>query len=144
MKNGPIKLLYHSMHKRPMRGCLPLFFFPALLVVGMLVWVVDVKTTEPRKSRGTGRVLYRDDSVTRFYIAQHSALPLRMPMQVDPAVQPPVTVPELPLQREVELEMAPPVFPFASDLNSTVFDSEILLELPPTNAPTEDGRGAQP
>ena len=131
MKNGSIKLQYHSMHKRPMQGCLPFFLFMSGLAVWGMFRLVEVDLPEPLKPKGAGRVLYRDDSVTRFYVAQHSALPLRLPEQTDPAVQSPLPEQALSEDRVVELEMAPAVFPFANDLNSMVFDSETLLALPP-------------
>lgn len=129
MKNAPAKLIYHSLHKRPMPGCLPLFFMLAALVSGLVMWLVEVKLPEPFRPRGTGVVHYRNDELTRFQVRQRSALPLRLPG--DPATQLPGPLHTLPLTRAVELQPAPPLPITTEPPDSAVLDAASLLRLPP-------------
>lgn len=132
MKHDPIKLIYHTMHKRPMPGCLPLFFVLAALVVVGIISLVRVVTPEPLRPRGVGNVYYRNDELTRFQVRQRSAMPLRLPVYADPAARPPI--PEHPLDpvRQVELQATPAVtsLPGAAP-DSAVLNAESLLALPP-------------
>lgn len=129
MKTTPTKLIYHSLHKRPMPGCLPLFFLLAALATGAVMWLVQVKLPEPFRSRGTGAVHYRNDELTRFQVRQHSALPLRLP--TDPAARLPEPDHALPLQRPIELQSAPPLPITTEPPDSAVLDAATLLKLPP-------------
>ena len=130
MKNAPTKLIYHSLHKRPMPGCLPLFFLLAGLATAAVIWLVEVQLPAPFRPRGTGTVSYRNDELTRFQVRQRSALPLRLPGD-DPAARLPEPAHALPLQRAVELQAAPPLPITREPRDSAVLDAETLLRLPP-------------
>lgn len=138
MKHDPAKLIYHSMHKRPMPGCLPLFFAMSALAVAGVMLLVEVKLPEPLRPRGVGNVFYQNDELTRFQVRQHSALPLQLPVYADPTARLPLPSHELPLHREVKLE-TPPAQTFSSEApDSAVLNAEELLALPPENpAPAE-------
>lgn len=98
MKRDPIKLIYHTLHKRPMPGCLPLFFLLAALVVLGIISLVRVVAPPPLRPQGVGNVYYKNDELTRFQVRQRSALPLRLPAYADPAARLPI--PEHPLSPE--------------------------------------------
>lgn len=129
MKHDPAKLIYHSMHKRPMPGCLPLFFAMSALAVAGVMLLVEVKLPEPLRPRGVGNVFYQNDELTRFQVRQHSALPLRLP--TDPAARLPEPDHALPLQRPIELQSAPPLPITTEPPDSAVLDAATLLKLPP-------------
>lgn len=131
MKRDPIKLIYHSLHKRPMAGCLPLFFVLAALVVAGVAALVKVVVPEPPKPRGVGNVYYRNDELTRFQVRQRSALPLRLPAYADPAARPAIPEHELPLYRELELLPLPPLHSIQPPPDTAVPGAEGLPELPP-------------
>ena len=131
MKRDPIKLLYHSLHKRPMSGCLPLFFVLAALVVAGVISLVRVVTPQPLRPRGVGNVYYRNDELTRFQVRQRSALPLRLPAYADPAARPAIPQHELPLYREVELQTLPPLPSIPPPPDTAVPGADTLPELPP-------------
>ena len=131
MKRAPINLIYHSLHTRPMPGCLPLFFFLAALVVALFMVFVRVSLPATTPPRGVGRVYYRNDELTRFRVRQHSALPMRLPDSIDPVAQLPIPEHPLPLPRKVHLQPTPPAFTPYSVPDSIVLDPERLLKLPP-------------
>ena len=131
MKHAPAKLIYHSLHRRPMPGCLPLFFLMAALATAGVISLVRVAMPEPLRPRGQGSVQYRNDELTRFQVRQRSALPLRLPAYADPASQLPGAGYELPLSREVSLQPAPPLPISAEPPDSAVLDAGALLRLPP-------------
>lgn len=132
MKNAPTRLIYHSLHKRPMSGCLPLFLLLATLATIGAISLVHVTMPPPFHSRGQGTVGYKNDELTRFQVRQRSALPLRLPTYADPAAQQPVAHAELTLGREVPLQEAPPLPITAEPPDSAVLDAAELLRLPPT------------
>ena len=127
----PTKLLFHSMHKRPMPGCLPLFFLVAAVVVGCIICMVQVTLPRQVRPKGVGNIYYRNDELTRFQVRQRSALPLRLPAFADPAAHQPIADHSLPLERKIGPLPAAPysVTPQAPD--SAVLDAEYLLALPP-------------
>lgn len=131
MKTDPAKLIYHSMHKRPMPGCLPLFFLLAALATGGVICLVSVELPKPYRARGTGAVSYRNDELTRFQVRQRSALPLRLPAYADPAAQLPLPEQKLPLGRPVPLQDAPAQPISSTPPDSAVLDADMLLQLPP-------------
>ena len=137
MKTDPTKLLYHSLHKRPMPGCLPLFVLLAALVTGGLMCLVQVRLPAPIRPRGVGTVDYRNDELTRFQVRQRSALPLRLPTYADPAEQLPEAPQELPLNRPVNLLPAPPLPITTEPPDSAVLDAAFLLQLPPQEEPAD-------
>lgn len=140
MKNKPAKLLFHSLHSRPMPGCLPLFFLMAAAVTGVVIALVHVTLPQQLRPRGVGNVYYRNDELTRFQVRQSSALPLRLPAYADPAAHSPAEAPGLPLKRELTPLPAPP-YSLLSDAapDSAVLDAGSLLALPPAEAPQQEG-----
>lgn len=139
MKNSPIQLIYHSMHKRPMPGCLPLFVLMAGAVVVGLICLVRVVLPEPLRPQGVGSMYYQHDELTRFQVRQRSALPLRLPAHADPAAQLPLPTSHLPLKREIEPMPAPAQHIVSQGHDSAVLNAEELLALPP-----EPQKGGQP
>lgn len=137
MKTDPAKLIYHSMHRRPMPGCLPLFFLLAALVTGSFICLVSVTMPTPYRARGTGAVSYRNDELTRFQVRQRSALPLRLPTYADPAAQLLLPAKGLPLCRNVQLQEAPVQTISPEPPDSAVLDAATLLRLPPTDPAPE-------
>lgn len=130
MKRAPIRLIYHSMHARPMPGCLPLFVLLSAILVGLIMATVHVVLPRVEPPKGVGRVLYKNDELTRFRVRQHSALPLRLPDSIDPLTQLPIPKHKLPLERKVRLQPAPPADPDSSVPDSVVLDPQKLLRLP--------------
>ena len=140
MKNDPIKLIYHSMHKRPMPGCLPLFFIMAALLVIGLICMVRVITPTPLRPRGVGNIYYKNDELTRFQVRQRSALPLRLPAYADPAARVAEAEHELPLHRQALPAEAPPINILDYAPDSAAFNAEQLLALPPAAAEEKEVR----
>lgn len=107
MRYSPSRLVYHTLHARPMRGYLPFFFIPALVVVVGVILLFEVRVQPPVRPQGVGVVLYKNDELTRFRVRQSGALPLHLPRSVDPAEQ--IVLPKsvLPTRREVTLLPAP-------------------------------------
>ena len=68
MKDKEKGLLYHTMHSRPMPGCLPLFFLLALGVTALCLWIAPVKMPERVRSKGVGEVYVKEDRLTHFLL----------------------------------------------------------------------------
>lgn len=143
MKHDPIHLLYHSMHARPMRGCLPLFVLLSALLVGGVIALFEVSLPEPAPPRGEGLMLYQRDDLTRFRVRQQSALPLRLPTSVDPAAQWPIPEHALPLRPMPELLPPPSRLQPVDARDSFVLDDAYLLEFPPPNLPEKRKEAAR-
>lgn len=135
MKNVPANLLYHSLHKRPMPGCLPLFFLLAAVVTGAVMWLVKVEPPKRVFPRGAGSVQIQNDEMTSFQVRQRSAMPLHLPR--DPAVQLPWGPHELSPTRPVTPLPAPPLPIITAPPDSAVLDADSLLRLPPPTQETE-------
>ncbi len=135
MKRDSIKLLYHRAHTRPMPGCLPLFIVLAALLVAGIITLFKVNLPPPMEPRGEGKIIYRQDDLTRFRVRQLSALPLRLPSAVDPATHLPVPTHELPLHPALQLVPPPSQLLPSCDHESAILDDAYLLELPPANTP---------
>lgn len=135
MKTKERGLLYHTMHSRPMPGCLPLFFVLALGVTAIGLWVAPVEMPAPVRSKGVGQVYVKDDRLTQFLLRRQSPLPLHLPANADPDYQEDAAAASMPLLRPVRLLPAPPqpVCPTVAD--SAVLNAEELLALPPLEAP---------
>ncbi len=130
MKNKEHSLLYHTMHSRPMPGCLPLFFGLALIVVGGIIWFAPVEMPERVRSEGLGRVSVKDDRLINFIVKRQSPLPLHMPLHADPDFQEDVAAAAMPLLRPARLEPLPPQPLFDPAADSAVLSAEKLLALP--------------
>lgn len=135
MKDKEHSLLYHTMHSRPMPGCLPLFFILALAVTAGAMWLVPVKMPERVAPRGPGRVYIKKDRFTDFMLRRQSPLPLQLPQHADPEYQEDVAAASMPLVRPVSLVPAPPYDIFAPAADSAVLDPAALLALPGVAAP---------
>ena len=130
MKNKEHSLLYHTMHSRPMPGCLPLFFVLALGVVGGAIWVAPVRMPERVRPEGVGRVSVKDDNLIHFIVKRQSPLPLHMPLHADPEFREDVDAAAMPLLRPARLEPLPPQPLFSPAADSAVLSAEKLLALP--------------
>ena len=137
MKDKEHSLLYHTMHSRPMPGCLPLFFVLALGVTAGAMWLVPVKMPERVAPRGTGKVYIKKDRFTDFILRRQSPLPLQLPQHADPEYQEDVAAAAMPLVRPVDIVPAPPYDIFAPAADSAVLDPAALLALPGVTAAPE-------
>lgn len=134
-------LIYHSLHSRPMPGCMPLFMLLSALFLGGAMLLVKVVMPEPLRPKGEGNVYYRDDAILRFQINQRSPLPLRMPESLDPTREGATSKTVLSWVKPVSLLplSSPRIYSSAPD--SAVLSSEQLMVLPPAQTaeagPTE-------
>lgn len=108
MKYAPSKLIYHTLHSRPMHGYLPLFSIISAVIVIGCIRLFDVRVPVPLRPRAGGTMLYKNDELTQFRVRQNSALPLHLPRNVDPAEQIRLPKNTLPVRHEVPLIVAPP------------------------------------
>ena len=130
MKDKEHSLLYHTMHSRPMPGCLPLFFLLALGVVALLMWLLPVRMPERVVPRGVGKIHLKQDRLTDFIVRRQSPLPLQLPEHADPEHQEDVAAASMPKLRPAEIVPAPPYDIFAPAADSAVLDPAALLALP--------------
>lgn len=130
MKNKEKGLLYHTMHSRPMPGCLPLFFLLAMGVTALCIWIAPVKMPERVRSKGTGVVYVKTDRLTHFLLRRQSPLPLHLPNSADPEYQEDVAAASMPLLRPARLLPPPPMPVCPVEADSAVLDAASLLELP--------------
>lgn len=143
MKDKEHSLLYHTMHSRPMPGCLPLFFLLAMVVVGVGLWVAPVEMPERVRPRGVGKVYKKEGRLTDFVLRRQSPLPLHLPLHADPEYREDLAAASMPLLREFCVLPPPPQELFDSAADSAVLDAEALLELPPLLSETASA-AAQP
>lgn len=130
MKDKEHGLLYHTMHSRPMPGCLPLFFVLSLGVVALGLWLAPVEMPERVRPKGVGTVQVKEDRLTRFLLRRMSPLPLNLPHKADPEYQEDAAAAAMPLLRPVQI-LTPPPLPVCSPVaDSVVLSRETLLELP--------------
>ena len=131
-------LIYHSLHSRPMPGCMPLFMVLSALLMGGIMLLVNVVSPPPLRPKGEGNVYYRDDAILKFQIHQRSPLPLRLPASLDPAREAAVATATLSWVKPVGLLplSSPRIYSPAPD--SAVLNSEILMELPPLKTQAQD------
>lgn len=128
-------LIYHSLHGRHIRGCLPLFMLLALVAVGGLLWVVPIRQQERVRPRGEGEFYHRNDDFTNYMVRQSSPLPLQLPLVADPEFLEDSAARYMPLRREAQLRMAPAVAILPVVPDSAVISAEKLLALPPESQP---------
>lgn len=131
MKDKEHSLLYHTMHSRPMPGCLPLFFLLAMVVVGVGLWVAPVEMPERVKPRGVGKVYKKEGRLADFVLRRQSPLPLHLPLHADPEYREDLAAASMPLLRESRVLPPPPHELFDPAADSAVLDAAALLELPP-------------
>lgn len=128
-------LLYHTMHSRPMPGCLPLFFLLALIVAGIIIWYVPVKMPERVRPKGAGEVYMKNGRLADFVLRRSSPLPLHLPLLADPEYQEDAAAASMPLRMPVRILTPPKAELFESVLDSAVLSEADLLALPGTETP---------
>ena len=149
MKDKEHSLLYHTMHSRPMPGCLPLFFLMAMAVVGVGIWFAPVEMPKRVKPKGIGHVYVKKDRLTDFVVRRTSPLPLHLPLHADPEYQEDAAAASMPLLRPVSIVPPPPMPIFDAAPDSSVLHAEDLLAFPdeqqevPPPAPAEPSPQAE-
>ena len=144
MKDKEHSLLYHTMHSRPMPGCLPLFFLMALVVVGVGMWFAPVEMPRRVMPKGVGRVGVKNDRLTDFVVRRTSPLPLHLPLHADPEYQEDMAAASMPLLRPVAILPPPPMPIFDAAPDSSVLNAEELLAYPEPPAQSAEASEAQP
>ncbi len=131
MKEKPYSPVYHSQHRRHVRGgCMPVFLLLAVALLAGVFAFVRVEMKPRLRPAGEGNVLYRKDELLETQIRQRSPLPLRLPRYVAPLRQDEGGV-NLSLRRTLKATEAPEELPYPSAADSVVLNSATLLELPP-------------
>lgn len=130
MKDKEHSLLYHTMHSRPMPGCLPLFFLMTLVAVGAGLWFAPVEMPKRVMPKGVGRVGVKNDRLTDFVVRRTSPLPLHLPLHADPEYQEDMAAAAMPLLRPVSILPPPPMPIFDAAPDSSVLNAEELLAYP--------------
>lgn len=123
-------MLYHTMHSRPMPGCLPLFFLLALGVTVLILWLVPVQMPQRVKPMGVGAVYKKEGRLADFVIRRNSPLPLYLPLHVDPEYQEDIAAAAMPLLQPVKVKTPPRQAIFDDERDSAVLDATALLVLP--------------
>lgn len=140
MKEKEHSLLYHTMHSRPMPGCLPLFFLLSMVVVGAGIWLAPVEMPQRTRPKGIGRVYVKNDRLTNFVLRRQSPLPLHLPLHADPEYREDLAAASMPLLRNSDVVPAPPQVLLETVPDSAVLDAAALLALPvdaPDSLPAE-------
>ncbi len=128
-------LIYHSLHGKDVRGCLPVFILLAFIVMIAGFFLFKIKLTEDVTPRGKGQVYLKKDPLYDTHIGKISPLPLRLPEFADPAkgIRSYAT---LPITRYATFEPASPIRAFDRELlGSTILNDEYLLDLPAELSP---------
>ncbi len=148
--NRPMKhdkehsLIYHSLHSRPMPGCMPLFMLLSALFLGGAMLLIQVVMPERIRPQGEGNLYYRDDAILRHQINQRSPLPLRLPESLDPTKENGAAASTLSWVKPVSLLplFSPRIYSPAPD--SAVLNAQDLLALPPVQQYTEPSPAQSP
>ncbi len=131
MKQRHTSLIYHSQHRRHVRGgCMPAFLLLSAVFFAGVLMLVRVEMKPPLRPAGEGNILYRKDELLENQIRQRSPLPLRLPRYVAPLRQDEGVV-NLPLRRSLKAADAPEELPYPVAPDSVVLNVASLLELPP-------------
>lgn len=130
MKRKEHSLLYHTMHSRPMPGCLPLFFLLAMAITLSIIWFVPVKMPQRVQPKGVGAVYKKEGRLADFVIRRSSPLPLHLPLHADPEYQEDVAASAMPLLQPVKVHTPPRQAIFDDERDSAVLDAASLLALP--------------
>ncbi len=134
MSENPDRLVFHSLHRRHVRGgCMPVFLLLAIAFMAGVFMLVRVEMKPPLRPAGEGNLLYRKDELLETQIRQRSPLPLRLPRYIAPLRQDEGVV-NLPLRRTLRATDAPEELPFPTAADSVVLNATTLLELPPVKA----------
>lgn len=138
MKRNEPGLIYHSLHRRGYRSCLPItFIISALVVTGALI-VLNVRMPERIRSKGVGKIYYQNDELIHFLIRQRSPLPMNMPAYADPARQETAAAIETDGRADAKPIPAPPFNFLSTPPDSAVLDEKDLLALPPEQEKEDD------
>ncbi len=144
MSENPDRLVFHSEHRRHVRGgCMPVFLLLALAFLAGLFLLVRVEMKPPLLPKGQGNLLYRMDELLETQIRQRSPLPLRLPRYIAPLRQDEGVV-NLPLRRTLTASEAPAELPFPTAADSVVLNATTLLELPPQKGEEQGASHATP
>ncbi len=135
MKRDEPGLIYHSLHRRGYRGCLPVTFVISALVVAGGMCALQVRMPERVRHKGYGELFYRNDSLIHFQIRRRSPLPMNLPNFVDPARQESAAAVDSDGRVEAKLTPAPPFDFLSTPPDSAVLDADNLLALPPEDVP---------
>ena len=141
MKRKEHSLLYHTMHSRPMPGCLPLFFLLALGITVAIIWFVPVKMPQRVRPMGVGSVYKKEGRLADFLIRRNSPLPLHLPLHADAEYQEDVAASAMPLLRPVKVQTPPREVIFNDEWESAVLDVASLLALPGEETPKNPQEG---
>ncbi len=149
MNNTPsTELVYHVKYARPLRGCLWLFIFLAIVVTAALLLCVKVVLPEPMPPAKEANVQYRSDELLHLQILMRSPMPLPLSAAVDPARREEAASQALPSGFSPRLRTAPPQRVFRSAHDSAALDASDLLAFPPegmSDTPVQpDGEEVQP
>lgn len=144
MKRKEHSLVYHTMHSRPMPGCLPLFFLMAMAITGLVIWLLPVRMPERVRPKGNGVVYLKQGRLADFVIRRESPLPLHLPAHADPEYQEDAAAASMPLLRPVHILTPPPQPIFAGAGDSAVLNAADLLALPGEEASDPAVAPAQP
>jgi len=149
MKRDEPGLIYHSLHGRGYRGCLPVTLVISALVVAGGMWLFQVRMPERVRPKGHGELFYRNDSLIHFQIRRRSPLPMNLPGFVDPARQESAAAVDSDGRVEAKLTPAPPFDFLSTPPDSAVLNADDLLALPPEGVPAQEaapanGEGVQP
>ncbi len=138
MSDSQDRLVYHSEHRRHVRGgCMSVFLLLALAFVAGIFALVRVEMKPPLRPAGVGNLLYRKDELLETQIRQRSPLPLRLPRYIAPLRQDEGVV-NLPLRRRLCATDAPEELPFPDAADSVVLNAPSLLALPPARGEAQE------
>ncbi len=144
MKDKEHSLLYHTLHSRPMPGCLPLFFLFALVVAGVCLWLAPVEMPQQQRPRGVGKVYVKKGRLADFVLRRQSPLPLQLPQHADPEYSEDLAAAAMPLLRPSTVLPPPPLEMFDPAVDSAVLNAAELLALPPVEAAAAPAPAPQP
>ncbi len=123
-------LIYHSLHGKDVRGCLPVFVLLAFVFGIGLFFLFKINRPVDVTPKGKGQVYLKKDPLFDTQIARVSPLVFGLPEFADPAM-PQHSYSALPVSRYAGLESAPPIEAFSSTpLQSPLFEADYLLALP--------------
>ncbi len=122
-------LIYHSLHGRDPRGCLPFFILVGLLGTALFFLLVRVKPVEDVVSLGRGEIIHQKNALLQSYLTETSPLLFKLPRYADPAQQLLSPI-HLPISRAASLQALPEIAPDAGASPSPLLEASYLLALP--------------
>ncbi len=121
--------IYHSLHGRDPRGCLPFFILVALLATVLFFFFVRVKPAEDVVSLGHGQVIHQKSALLQSYLTETSPLLFKLPRYADPAQQQLSPI-HLPISRTASLQALPEMPSDSRPSFSPLLEASYLLALP--------------